>query len=97
MTTKPVEQLLAFKTSGATSNVPLKMVGGTKITGTGLEHLKGLTSLTNILLHGTKIRGAGLEHVKGLTQLGKLNLRGNPIGAGVTGLQKALPNCKIIP
>ena len=39
---------------------------------------------------------AGLEHLKGLTKLQSLDLRNTQVtDAGVKGLQKALPKCKI--
>ena len=48
--------------------------GHTQVTGAGLEHLKGLTSLNKLSLMGTKITDAGLEHLKGMTSLTELNL-----------------------
>ena len=58
-------------------------------------HLKGLTGLQTLSL-SNKITDAGLVHLKGLTKLKELDLYGTNItDAGVTDLQKALPNCGI--
>jgi beta-lactamase regulating signal transducer with metallopeptidase domain len=46
----------------------------TKVTDTGLEHLRGLTKLQTLNLTRTKVTDAGLEHLKGLTKLQSLNL-----------------------
>jgi serine/threonine protein kinase len=40
----------------------------------GLEHLRGLTSLTHLHLHQTRVSDAGLSHLKGLTNLTHLVL-----------------------
>ncbi|MFP6610941.1 MAG: hypothetical protein VB835_01430, partial [Pirellulales bacterium] len=50
-------------------------LGFSKITDAGLEHLKGLTELKELLLYNTKITDAGLEHLKGLTNLELLIIR----------------------
>ena len=42
-------------------------LNNTQITDAGLEHLKGLTSLEELLLAATQITDAGLEHLKGMT------------------------------
>jgi hypothetical protein len=47
---------------------------GSPITDAGLEHLKGLTRLKELLLNGPQVTDAGLEHLKGLTQLQFLGL-----------------------
>ena len=59
------------KTSGEVVGVTFR---GTQITDAGLEHLKGLTSLTTLGLNSTQIADAGLVHLKGLTSLDHLNL-----------------------
>ena len=59
------------KTSGEVVEVNLRF---TPITDAGLEHLKGLTSLTTLYLDGPPITDAALEHLKGLTSLTYLNL-----------------------
>ena len=46
----------------------------------------------------TKVTDAGLVHLEGLTQLRGLALMQTRVtDAGVKRLQKALPNCKIVP
>jgi len=70
-------------------------LGSSRITDTGLVHLKGLTSLQTLNLSGS-ITDSGLVHLKGLTNLQQLYLEDTQItDAGVADLQKALPNCKI--
>jgi internalin A len=65
---------------------------------TGLEHLKGLTQLSSLVLQHTTITGAGLKHlkVKGLAQLRTVELGLTEVtDAGVNDLQMALPNVQI--
>ena len=60
----------------------------TKITGAGLEHLKGLTQLQDLEFHKARITDAGLEQLKGLTQLQFLELCGTDItDAGLVHLR----------
>ncbi|MGA2035645.1 MAG: hypothetical protein ABSG68_25635 [Thermoguttaceae bacterium] len=67
----------------------------TEINDAGLKRLEGLTGLQSLSL-GDRVTDAGLEHLKGLTQLHALNLQATKVtDAGIQGLQKALPNCKI--
>ena len=73
-------------------------LNSTKVTDAGLEHLKGLTSLQRLYLDRTNVTDAGLEHLKGLTSLQMLYLSGSHVtDEGVKKLQKALPNCQIVP
>ncbi len=68
----------------------------TQITDSGLEHLKGLTSLQELQLDSTKVTDTGLEHLKSLKSLHYLHLDStNVTDEGVKKLQKALPNCEI--
>jgi Leucine-rich repeat (LRR) protein len=54
-----------------------------------LEHLKGLTSLQELMLHGSRVTGPGLEHLKGLTSLQALSLEGSNItDAGLVHLKE---------
>jgi Leucine-rich repeat (LRR) protein len=76
----------------------LDLAVNTYITDAGLVHLKGLTGLQTLDLRLTKITDAGLVHLKGMIKLQKLNLAFTKVtGAGVADLQKALPNCDIVP
>ena len=69
----------------------------TKITDAGLAYVKRLTNLLWITLSDTQVTDAGLVQLKGLTQLQRLDLRNTKVtDAGAGGLQKALPNCKIL-
>ncbi len=80
-------------TSGEVIQVTLS---GTKITDKGLEHLKGLTSLTFLHLRNTNVTDAGLEYLKGITSLISLNLPGTKItDAGLAELKAALPKCRV--
>ena len=48
-------------------------------------------------LEATKITDAELVHLKGLTRLRLLKIIGSKVtAAGIAGLKKALPNCKIL-
>ena len=65
---------------------------------TGLTHLKGLTQLQSLDLGCTQVSDYGLEYLKELAQLQTLSLRDTKVtGEGVKKLQRALPNCNIIP
>lgn len=68
------------------------------ITDAGIKHLQGLTTLKELHLSGTMISDAGLKYLEGMTKLEELTLYDtNVTDEGVEKLQKALPNCKIIP
>ncbi|HCC99667.1 MAG TPA: hypothetical protein DER64_03995, partial [Planctomycetaceae bacterium] len=69
---------------------------GTKITGVGLVHLKGLAKLQYLALDRTQTTDAGLVHLKGLTKLSILHLRDTKVtSAGIANLTKSLPECWI--
>ena len=69
---------------------------GSKVSGVGMEHLKGLTKLHALNFGRTRVNDAGLEHLKELTRLEQLYLFDTKVtAAGVAKLQQALPNCKI--
>ena len=63
----------------------------------GLKHyLAALKPDSRLNLRGWLITDASLMHLKGLTHLSFLTLTGTKVtDAGVTDLQKALPNCEI--
>jgi hypothetical protein len=91
---------LEFYGAELTRNDQGEVVGvnlaGTKITDTGLAHLKGLTELHEFDLSGTKVTDTGLVHLKGLANLERLYLNETKTtDAGVADLQKALPDCQI--
>jgi serine/threonine protein kinase/Leucine-rich repeat (LRR) protein len=59
-----------------------------KVSDAGLEHLKGLTNLTELDLRETHVSDAGLEHVKGLSKLRVLMLKGTRVSdAGLMHLK----------
>jgi hypothetical protein len=61
---------------------------GPMVTDTGTVHLKGLTSLQELILGDTKVTDAGLVHFKGLTNLRNLYLSGtNVTDAGLVHLK----------
>ena len=67
---------------------------GTQVTDAGLVHLKGLTSLKELILSYTQITDARLLHLKGLTSLQRLGLDGTQVTdaglehlKGLTGLE----------
>ena len=63
-------------------------LGGTKITGAGLVHLKGLTNLTSLNLYNTKVTDSGLVHLEGMTKLETLSIRATKItDAGLVHLK----------
>ncbi len=69
----------------------------TKVTDAGLVHLKSLTRLQSLNLAATAVTDAGLAHLAALKQLQSLDLSDTKVtDAGVKGLQKALPNCRIV-
>ena len=77
------------------SRVESVSLAHTSITDEGLSHLGGLTNLKSLTLSYTAITDAGLVHIKGLAQLRDLTLPKRITDAGITDLQKSLPNCKI--
>ena len=69
----------------------------TQITDAGLEHLKGM-NISELNLGATAVTDAGLEHLKGMTTLKEIRLaHARTTPSGQAELQKALPNCTIIP
>jgi hypothetical protein len=68
-----------------------------KITDKGVRKVAALRNLTVLQLDGTAITDAGLRQLEGMNNLGGLDLVDchNITDAGVTRLQKALPNCRI--
>jgi hypothetical protein len=59
-----------------------------KVDDAGMEHLKGLTSLTLLHLNGTRVSDTGLAHFKGLTNLTSLRLDGTQVSdAGLVHLK----------
>ena len=60
----------------------------TKVTDTGLEHLKGLSQLQSLMLDNTHVTDAGLKNLEGLSQLQSLGLDGtNVTDAGLENLK----------
>ena len=70
----------------------------TRVTDAGLVRLKTLTRIRLLYLDQTKVTDVGLVHLNGLTKLQELDLRQiNVTDAGMEELEKAFPNCKILP
>ena len=67
----------------------------TEIGDAALNDLEVLSELQSLSL-GERVSDAGLAHLRGLAQLQTLDLRKTQVtDAGIQGLQKSLPNCKI--
>jgi Leucine Rich repeat len=63
-------------------------LGSADITGTGLEHLKGMTELTDLNLSDSPVTDAGLEHLKRLASLSLLDLNESQVtDAGLAHLK----------
>ena len=63
-------------------------LSNTKVTDSGLENLKGLTSLQELYLSETKVTDAGLVHLKGLTSLQELSFKDTEVtDAGLVHLK----------
>ena len=72
-------------------------LSNTQVTGAGLKELAGLKSLQALNLGATQVTDARLKELAGLKSLRWLNLNRTEVtAAGVAGLQKDLPKCKII-
>jgi len=74
-------------------------LGPPTMTDAGLAYLQGLTNLKllNISLTDTRVTDAGLVHLKGLAGIERLTLTGTSVtDAGVSELQKSLPNTWIV-
>lgn len=59
----------------ALDNLRFLSLAGTKITDSGLAHVKALKGLQELHLNGTKITSQGLDHLKGLEHLEILDLK----------------------
>jgi NADP-dependent 3-hydroxy acid dehydrogenase YdfG len=68
----------------------------TKVTGAGLEHLKGLSQLASLALNDTQVTDAGLEHLKRLSQLRTLNLVGTLVSSAGLEHLKGLPQLQCL-
>ena len=60
---KGPDEQLAETVKGLTNLKGLGL-GGTRVTGAGLEHLKGLTNLETLYLEGTQVTDAGVASFK---------------------------------
>lgn len=75
----------------------LTLSGHTKVTSTGLVHLKELTNRQRLGLSASNVTDFELVHLKGLTKLGTLFLlRTRVTDEGVKNLKQALPKCRIV-
>jgi hypothetical protein len=68
------------------------------ITDRGFSTVAGLRGLIALGLRGTAITDTGLRHLESMSNLRLLNLEQCPniTDAGLSRLQKALPNCQIL-
>ena len=76
LTAQAVHSDVVLSEFGSLTSLHDLTIENTQFTDTGLEHLKGLTSL-NILslnLNDTQVTDTGLEHLKGLARLQRLYL-----------------------
>ena len=69
---------------------------GTRISGTGLKDLKGLTKLTSLSLTGASISDAGLAELTANTQLETLSLNGTKVTDRGLEHLKRLPHLKAL-
>jgi hypothetical protein len=84
----------SLKDLAALRELPLNTV---TLTDLFAEHLAELKQVEKLSLAGSGMSDAGLRHLAGLRNLKELDLTGTKAtAAGVVGLQKALPKCKII-
>ena len=68
----------------------------TKVTDTGLVHLRGLDQIWELTLCDCPITDAALENLRTLMKLQYLHVQGTKVtDGGVKKLQQALPNCMI--
>jgi Leucine-rich repeat (LRR) protein len=72
-------------------------LAGSKVTDLFAGEVGALTKLERLSLAGCAFGDAGLKHLAGMSHLTQLDLAGTQItAAGVAGLQKSLPRCKIV-
>jgi len=75
----------------------LSLIMSKTMTDDKLACLRGLTTLQSLTLTGPGITDAGLRQLDGFTMLRSLELMCPRVtDAGITNLQKSLPNCKIV-
>jgi serine/threonine protein kinase/Leucine-rich repeat (LRR) protein len=79
-------------------NLNILTLAQTRVSNTGLAHLKRMTKLTALSLFNVQaVNDDGLKHLTGLKNLTSLDLTGTQVTAGgIADLQKALPNCEIL-
>jgi hypothetical protein len=78
-------------------NVRVLILTGNRVTDASLEHVETLSDLHVLYLSSHQFTDAALKNLEGMTGLRELYYCGGPItDEGVTKLQQALPNCKII-
>ena len=74
------------------------LVAKTRITDAGLLHIGRLANLQDLDLSLTAVTDIGLTHLKALSTLQSVTVwRTRVTDAGVRALQKALPNCRVLP
>ena len=77
-------------------NLEVLAVSGNQVTGTGLEHVKGLKSLRVLNLSKCAVTDDGLANLEKMTTLGVLALNGSKVtNAGLVHL-KSLPDLRVL-
>lgn len=74
----------------------LQLGGMSRIDDNGLEHLRGLSDLTELYLNGTSITDRGLMCLAEMKNLWSLDLSGTTITDGGLGIIAALPALKLL-
>jgi len=71
----------------------LQLANMPQLTGTGIEHLKGLKNLESLSLDGKQFAQAGVESVRQLKHLKRLSLADAPLSdAEIEDLNRLLPD-----
>ena len=73
-------------------------LGSSEVLDRHLEQVGKLTSVETLVLNDTKVTDVGLQHLKSMQEIRFLHLQRCPqvTAAGVSELQFALPNCRIV-
>jgi hypothetical protein len=89
----------SLRVFGRMSRIESLSLQGNHFTDRGLEHLAGLTHLSNLWIGigDCQVTDAGLSHLKGLPVLTRLEIQQSKVtDAGIAEFQQALPKCQIL-